>query len=113
MKNLKNPYKVVAEHKHFEIGGTEQMVVRTMKPGLEYDDKGIARKLSDAELKKLKGPGNLPGYTAALADLAPGQVVRMAFNPAKAGEKNPFADRTLVTRIIILAEGNPSSTHKP
>ena len=84
--------------------------VRTLKLPLAFDDKGNPRKYTAQELKDLKGPDNLPGYTADFTDLKVGEIVRVSVakrkktadevrEAAKAGE--PI--RAVATLIVIEA----------
>ncbi len=68
----------------------DDMKVRLAQPPPAFDDKGHIKKYTAKELKELKGPDNLPGYTGTLDDVKTGQlvVVHLARRPAKAADKD-------------------------
>jgi hypothetical protein len=97
------------------------MRVRTIAPVPDYDEKGNIKKLTKKELQELKGPENLPGYTAEFEALHAGQFVQVYLaknqpNPVpKAGAKAPplkldddanlgDPNRLEVVMIVIMAE---------
>ena len=53
----------------------DDMKVRLLRPPEAYDDKGNPKKYTDKELKELKGPDKLPGYTGTLEDVKTNQLV--------------------------------------
>jgi hypothetical protein len=61
----------------------DDVKVRTTRPPKKYDDKGHVLKSTPAELKALKGSGNLPGYAASPDDLRPGQTVAVTLGRRK------------------------------
>jgi hypothetical protein len=70
-------YQVKEYKKDVKLRAAEDMKVRTLEPPVDYDDKGHVKKYTKKELKELKGPGNLPGYTADFDSLRANQVVRV------------------------------------
>jgi hypothetical protein len=75
----------------------DETVVRTLVLPAAYDDKGLPRRYTAAELKELKGPARLPGYKAEREDLKANQVVRVTIK-VKRGSP-PW-----VALIVILGE---------
>jgi hypothetical protein len=73
----------------------DDMKVRIARPPDAYDDKGNPKKYTAKELKELKGPDNLPGYTGALEDVKVNQLVLVTLvrKPAKAAEKPKEGDK--------------------
>jgi hypothetical protein len=110
-QGLKNAYKVVNQHKDFDLESGPDVVVRRLEPPVEYDDKGNAKKRTAAELKELKGKNpDLPGYNATFDDLRIGQVVRVTLARPKADKDKPkdkdAADdkKPQVSMIVILTD---------
>lgn len=68
------------ENKDFEVQAIDDVIVRTMKPKEEFDDKGRVKKLTKEELKEAKGEGDLAklaGYKAEFGDLQTDQIVQI------------------------------------
>jgi hypothetical protein len=96
----------------------DDMKVRLLQPPEAFDDKGHRKKYTEKELKELKGPDNLPGYTGALEDVKSNQLVlvTLARKPGKAAEKPKDGDKAkdgdkldkdaplLIRMIVILAD---------
>jgi hypothetical protein len=82
-----NLYNIKEIKKDIDLRAAEDMKVRTMKPPLEYDDKGNVKKYTAQELKELRGKGNLPGYTADFDSLREGQIVKVYLAKPKAKPK--------------------------
>jgi hypothetical protein len=82
-----NLYEVKEYKKDIELRAADDMKVRTLEPPVDYDDKGHVKKYTKKELQEMKGPGNLPGYTADFDSLRPNQVVRVYLAKKKAAEK--------------------------
>jgi len=90
----------------------DDMKVRLAHPPAAFDDKGNIKKYTAKELKELKGPDKLPGYTGALEDVKSNQlvVVYLARKPVKAGDKPKEGDKSLdkdkdtglVIRMIVV-----------
>jgi hypothetical protein len=70
-------FKVKEVKTDYKLRAADDMKVRLLYPAPEYDDKGNLKKFSDKDLKAMKGPGNLPGFTAELDALRTGQMVRI------------------------------------
>jgi hypothetical protein len=99
---------------------TDDMKVRLAQPPPAYDDKGNIKKYTEKELKELKGPDNLPGYTGTLDDVKSNQLVLvyLARKPVKAGDKPKDADKPkdgdkkldkdnpVVVRMIVVLGDN-------
>jgi hypothetical protein len=60
----KSPFKLVDKQKDIDVMLAKEVTVRVKEPPAEFDDKGVAKKYTQEELKKLKGPGNYWGYPA-------------------------------------------------
>jgi hypothetical protein len=93
------------------LQATDDVKVRLAKLPPVFDDKGNPRKYTAQELKDLKGPGNLVGYTASFSDLKEGQIVRVSVARKKmtakeirdavlAGQEIPL----LATMVVIVAQ---------
>jgi len=68
------------ENKDFEIQAIDEVIVRTMTPKAEFDEKGRPKKLTREELKEAKGEGELAkmaGYKAEFGDLQTEQVIQV------------------------------------
>jgi hypothetical protein len=68
------------------LRAAEDMKVRTLKPPVEYDEKGKVKKYSSKELKELKGTGALPGYTSDASALQTNQIVQVYLAKKKYGK---------------------------
>jgi hypothetical protein len=92
----------------------DDMKVRLLQPPDGYDDKGNPKKYTAKELKELKGPDNLPGYSGTLDDVKSNQLVlvTLARKPARAGEKPKDGDKLdkekdnplLIRMIVVLGD---------
>jgi hypothetical protein len=93
------------------IRAADDLKVRLAKLPPAFDDKGNPRKYTPQELKDLKGPGAVAGYTAAFSDLKEGQIVRVSVARKKmtgkeirdavlAGQEIPL----LATVVVIVAQ---------
>src|SRR5579862_9756942 len=51
--------------------------VRVATPPVTFDDNGVIKKLTNEEIKKLKGDPNLPGFPGEFSDLKNGQMVTL------------------------------------
>ncbi|MFO0866090.1 MAG: hypothetical protein U0744_15830 [Gemmataceae bacterium] len=121
------PFKVVNDHKDFDLDFTEKVVIRKMFLETGYDDKGNLIEYTKDKIAKLKGDNpNLPGYTAKFDDIQPGMVAKlMLVSPKNAGKTDPKAkdddnlvgavERPTVRMVILLAEkaNMPSGTPNP
>jgi len=106
---VSNAFKVVNEHKEFDLASTADVSVRYREPPVQYDDKGNVKKYTTAELKGLKGKNpHLPGYTADFAKLQTGQTVRVTLSkPKPVNDKDkdaPDDKKPLVSMIVIVAD---------
>jgi hypothetical protein len=118
--------KLQAKNKEFDLQVTADAKIRIQHLPPVKDENGRTRSRTPDELRELKGPPNLPGYTAQAGDLQPDQVVRLhlvmppkdkaAPPPEKKPEKKdqnekdknapadpPAANLPSVSMIIILA----------
>jgi len=93
------------EHHDIEFQPGDEMIVRWRKPPIMLDDKGKARKLTDKELKELKGPDpKLPGYTAAQDDLKNDDIVTVYLAKKKKEKDDKTENKPVVTMIVIELE---------
>ncbi|MCS6851119.1 MAG: hypothetical protein NZ700_08135 [Gemmataceae bacterium] len=110
--------RLTIEHKDVDFQAADDVRVRTLKPAEQFDEKGNIRQYTAKELAEMKGPGNLPGYTASFDALHAGQIVKVYLaakqpipaNPA-AKEKGAAA-RPLVALIMIVQEGQDPTKNK-
>jgi len=80
------------ENKDVDVQAIDDVVVRTMKPKEEFDDKGRIKKLTKEELKEAKGEGELAkmaGYKAEFSDLQPEQIVTLTVVRKKGATPKP------------------------
>jgi hypothetical protein len=111
--------KVATVTKDVELEMADSVKIRSTHPLQQFDDKGnIKKRFTPKELKELKGDERLPGYSAELTDLHPGQTVSVKLarvRPAKptdappaaktgGGAKGHVAPRVVVTQIMISAD---------
>jgi hypothetical protein len=93
--------------KDLELAMAKDVAVRVMKLPAAVDDNGKPRQRTADETKKLKGPGNLPGYAAQLDQVKTGAVVRVRLvQPKRPRDAKPGdpAPKPLVAMIEILGE---------
>jgi hypothetical protein len=81
--------------KEFELEFAAKVVLRKLNLPFEYDDKGNPKKYTPAEMAKLKGPGNLPGYVAKIEDFTPGASATAIFGRATKDGKPTVATLTV------------------
>jgi hypothetical protein len=88
--------RAATETKDVPLELADIVKVRATHPIQQFDDKGnIKRHYTPKELKELKGDEGLPGYTAELTDLQPGQKVMVKLarvRPAKPADAPPAAE---------------------
>jgi hypothetical protein len=110
-----NLFTVKEVQQDVKASPAEDMKVRLSQPPAAFDDKGNIKKYTVKELKELKGPDNLPGYTGTLEDLKTNQLVLvyLARKPLKAGDKpkEKDADKVLdkdnpllIRMIVVLGD---------
>jgi hypothetical protein len=106
-----------------QLRAADNIRVRTAFPPFDYDEKGRPKVYTRKELKEMKGPENLPGFTAEYEALRAGQMVQVFLvknqpDPGgKKGKARPKAKINLdddpelarerrleVIMIVILAE---------
>jgi hypothetical protein len=92
-----------ARGQRVDLQFADDVKVRLAQPPKKYDDKGHILKYTPAELKALKGPGNLPGYAASPEDLRSGQTVAVTLGK----RKGAAAGAVVVTAVLVLADAPP------
>jgi hypothetical protein len=104
-----------------DIEATDDVKVRVLNPPTETDEKGRPKRLTSAELKKLKGPDpRLPGYNAEFDNLRQGMIVQVTLSKRKEapkpmvrrkkGDDDDLAgdNRPMASLIVILADPPPA-----
>ncbi len=116
---VNSAFKVVGEHKDFDLDSSPTVVVRQAELPAQYDDKGNLKKYTAAELKELKGKNpDLPGYTAEFDNLTVGQTVRVTLAKPKADKDKPKDKdapedkRPVVSMIVIVADAPQADAPK-
>jgi hypothetical protein len=90
------PPNLAAVHVNFEFQVVESVKVRQRHLPQKFDDKGKPTKYTAQELKELKGPNSkLPGYTAELGDLKPGQLLTIELHQKKLPKSAPKVSDSL------------------
>lgn len=91
-----------------ELPLTDDLKVRRQSPPQGFDDKGRPKKYTPKELDEMRGPDKkLPGYTAELTDLKPGQVVTVQL-VKKAGKPKTKEEAEYKPRVgLILINRDP------
>lgn len=110
-----------AKWQNVDIEAIDDVKVRLANPPIEFDDKGRPKRISSAELKKLKGEGadaKLPGYAADFGQLRQGQIVQVTLTKrkeapkpirrGKKGEDDVDDNRPMASLIVIVAEPPPA-----
>lgn len=96
------------EQQPFDLDEKTKIRVANL-PTTGADGKTI--KYTAAQLKELKGTGNLPGYTAKPEDLKVGQLVRVHFLKNKGAPANPFAnanDKMVFNASMVIINDPPA-----
>jgi hypothetical protein len=76
-----NAFKIVNEHKDFDIQGGDNAKVRLQDLPTRLDEKGNPKPYTADEKKDLKGTDSkLPGYNAEWTDLKVGQIVKVTLS---------------------------------
>lgn len=70
-------FKMVMKKKDVDVHLASEVQVRVQDPPPNFDEKGVAKKYTAEELKKLKGPGNLWGYPGESDRIKPGAVLQV------------------------------------
>jgi hypothetical protein len=90
---------------------SDDIKVRRMMLPVEFDDKGKPKRYTQKEKDELRGSDKkLPGYTAALDDLKPGQfvevfLVRKAGMPKNLKDKDALAEyQPQIAMIVIITD---------
>ncbi len=108
-------YQIRTVTQDVDLTAADDIKVRIPRPPAAFDDKGNPKKYSAKELRELKGPGNLPGYTGDFDNVRTGQVVQVylakkkeALKPPpkkkKGEEQDPTDTKPLVSMIVILVD---------
>jgi hypothetical protein len=110
-------FKLVSEHKDFDLESTPEVKVRYLEPPAQYDDKGHLKQYTAAELKELKGKNpDLPGYEADFNNLTVGQTVRVTLAAPKADKPKdkdaPDDKKPLVSMVVIVTDAPPAAAPK-
>jgi hypothetical protein len=101
------PVKVVSTPKDYDFILREDVVLRKLFVGEQFDDMGNIKQYTPAELTKLRGKdSSKPGYAAKFEDLQPGQEVTLFLStPAKSADgEASSADRPSVRMVILTRE---------
>jgi hypothetical protein len=119
-RDQQNLFVVKETKSSVDLRLADDIKVRLPQPPVAFDEKGNFRQYTAKELKDLKGPDNLPGFTGEVDSLAAKQtvlVVAARKRPAKPADKDKEKDKDkeaeksmaadekpLATLIVILAE---------
>ncbi len=101
-----NLFTLKEVQKDLEFETVDETKVRTAALPIVFDDKGDPKKLTPAELKELKGPDHLPGYTSETSALHVGQQVVVTAGRRKLapGEKPLAEEKPVATMIVIVGD---------
>jgi hypothetical protein len=102
----KDAYDIEEINVTFDLKPGDRTLVRTMI--FPTDGDGKPKKLSQAEIQKLKGDPKLPGLTAKLADLNKEETVRVTLDKSKI-KKGEEVTSYPVSMIVIQAPPPPPS----
>lgn len=82
------PFKITTQKKDYDLEFVDNVSVRKMYLGTEYDDMGNVKQYTKAQLADLKGKdSSRPGYNAKFEDLTPGQEVTLYLSRPSAVKK--------------------------
>jgi hypothetical protein len=108
---LKDAYDVETIRVNFDLGVDDKTPTRTMK--VPTDDSGRPKKLSQAEMRKLKGDPKLPGLQARLADLDKEATVRVYLDKTKIKPGAAKTDDPVVYAVKMIVIQAPPAPPKP
>ncbi len=102
-------FKVREVSQDVKVVPADDMKIRLANPPPAFDDKGFPKQYTTAELKELRGTENLPGYTGALDDIKPNQIVLvvLARKPPKADAKPDAPKDRDKDKSLVGANENP------
>lgn len=99
LKQLEAQYKVSALGKEYEFEFTAKPVLRRLNlPAVEFDEKGFPKKMTGAELAKLKGDSSKPGYVAQPEHFTVGSYVKVTLVRGKG--TRPLASMAVVDNKV-------------
>jgi hypothetical protein len=96
--------------KDVEIATSENVKVRLANPPPKFDDKGKLVKHTAAELKALKGEGNLPGYSGEFSDIANEQIVAITLVRKKGEPTRPVKPKGKDADADLLQDNLPQAS---
>jgi hypothetical protein len=101
-----------------DITSTDDVKVRKNDPPTQFDDKGNIKKLTEKELKELKGDSKLPGYPAEFSDLHTGDYVKVTLVKKKGthpegpkpkdADPDPLGDNLPQASLILIYSPPPA-----
>jgi hypothetical protein len=93
------------EHKEVTLPIADTLAVRVAQPPGGFDEKGNIKPHTVKELAELKGPGNLPGYTALRDALAVGQTVKLYLAMPRAPAAANAKPQVVMALVIAQPQG--------
>ncbi|MFO0964783.1 MAG: hypothetical protein U0793_04230 [Gemmataceae bacterium] len=111
-KKMANPLETMTAQ-DVDMRAVDKIVVRSLYPPMEYDDKGNIKRWTEKELRALRGKTKLPGYPSEYENLKPNHIVTvyLAKIEAPKGPKKKLDDdaalgstKPEVVMIVIKAE---------
>jgi hypothetical protein len=108
-----NLFTVKERDQNIDVELAEDGVVRLGSPPVVFDEKGNAKKLTAEELKEMKGPDNLPGYTADRDALRNGQMVMVVIGHKTGGPKKPDDKKDVDKKPEDDKKPDPADKKKP
>lgn len=107
----KNAFEIEETPIAFHLSAGKGLVVRHLAVPTGKDGK----KLSAAEVQKLRGDGRYPGYAAGLKDAAVGKQVRAYVDKAKLKPGAAKSDDTVypITMLVLVAPPEAGDEFKP
>lgn len=99
LKQLQTQYMASNLGKEFEFEFSDKVALRKTNIVFEYDERGNPKKYTPAELAKLKGEGNKPGYMAKPDEIPVGAPVTVYLRPGK--NNRPIATMVVVNNVAV------------
>jgi hypothetical protein len=109
-------YTLEQKTQDVELEALDDVVVRTLRPRDEFDEKGKPKKFTKAELKEMKGPDpKVPGYKAEFGDVSSDQIIQVTLVKKKAtgpapkvvGRKGKVKDGDADAALDLLGDNMP------
>lgn len=100
-----NLFRIREVKKSITLPLADDVKVRYPRPPEAFDNKGRIKRYTPAELRELKGPGNLPGFPSDRSILTSGQTVYVCIaRPVRRKGEPRGATKPVISLVLVVAE---------